>query len=70
MKNYGKVTRYEGISGNIKGNDGNDYLLLDKNIIPKGTEIRENDNVEFESEHYKTPEIEMNIATFVKVLKK
>lgn len=67
MKNYGKVTKYNGIYGNIKGVDGVDYKLLDKNIVDKNIEL--SDYVEFEKETFKTPEIEINIATFVKVLK-
>lgn len=68
MKKYGKVTKYNGIYGNIKGIDGIDYKLLDKNIVDKNIGLL--DNVEFEKETFKTPEIEINIATFVKVLKK
>ena len=68
MKNYGKVMEYNGVYGNIKGIDGIDYKLLDKNIIDKNIEIL--DNVEFENEIFKTPETEIYIARFVKVLKK
>lgn len=68
MKNYGKVINYNGVYGNIKGVDGIDYTLLDKNVIDK--DIKELDNVEFEKEYFKTPEIEINIARFVKLLKK
>lgn len=68
MKNYGKVMKYNGVYGNIKGYDGNDYKLLDKNVIDKNIKLL--DNVEFEKEIFKTPEIEINIARFVKVLKK
>ena len=70
MKKYGKVINYEGVSGNIKGIDGINYLLLDKNIIETDLNIKKDDNVEFESEYIKTPEVEINIAMFVKVLKK
>ena len=68
MKNYGKVTEYNGVYGNVKGIDGVDYKLLDKNVVDKN--IKLSDNVEFENEVFKTPEIEVNIARFVKVLKK
>jgi len=70
MKNYGRVVKYGGISGTIKGNDGKDYLLLDKNIVSKDVNIEPYDDVEFESDYHKTCEIEVNIARFVKVLKK
>ena len=59
---------YNGVYGNIKGIDGIDYKLLDKNIMDKNIEVL--DNVEFEKEIFKTPETEINIARFVKVLKK
>ena len=68
MKNYGKVMEYNGVYGYIKGIDGIDYKLLDKNIMDKNIEIL--DNVEFEKEIFKTPETEIYIARFVKVLKK
>lgn len=68
MKNYGKITEYNGAYGNIKGIDGKDYKLLDKNLIDKNATRL--DNVEFENETIKTPEVEVNIAKFVKVLKK
>lgn len=68
MKSYGKVMEYNGVYGNIKGIDGIDYKLLDKNIMDKNIEIL--DNVEFEKEIFKTPETEIYIARFVKVLKK
>ena len=48
MKNYGKVTEYNGLFGNIKGVDGIDYVLLDKNLVDKDVNVL--DNVEFEPE--------------------
>lgn len=68
MKNYGKVIEYNGIYGNVKGVDGVDYLLLKKNVIDSN--IKALDDVEFESEFFKTTETEANIARFVKVLRK
>ena len=35
MKLNGKITNYQGIAGNIKGVDGKDYILLDKNLVDK-----------------------------------
>ena len=63
MKNYGKVTEYNGLFGNIKGVDGVDYVLLDKNVNVL-------DNVEFEPEVFQTPEVEVQMARFVKSLTK
>lgn len=68
MKNYGKVIKYNGLYGQIKSIDGNSYTLLDKNIVDK--DIKESDNVEFESEAHKTPEVDLNVAKFVRTLKK
>ena len=68
MKNYGKVTKYNGLYGSIKGIDGIDYILLDKNLVDG--EVNVQDNVEFESELYKTPEVEVQMAMFVKSLTK
>lgn len=68
MKNHGKVTEYNGVYGNILGNDGNDYKLLDKNLMDENIQV--SDEVEFEAEDFKTPEIEIKIARFVRVLKK
>lgn len=68
MKKYGKIIDYNGVFGNIKGIDGSDYILLDKNLID--TDVSVLDNVEFESESYKTPEVEVQMAMFVKSLTK
>ena len=68
MKNYGKITKYNGVYGNIKGIDGNDYVLLDKHLLDRDVNVL--DNVEFESELYKTPEVEVQMATLVKSLSK
>lgn len=70
MKINGKITNYEGMAGNIKGVDGKDYILLDKNIVEQNEELKENDNVEFEPEYFKTPEVEINMARFIKTLKR
>ena len=68
MKTYGKVMEYNGTFGNIKGIDGNDYVLLNKNVIDKN--IKASNNVVFEGESLETPEVKINIARFVKILKK
>lgn len=68
LKKYGKVMTYNGMSGTIKGIDGKSYLLLDKNLIDK--DLNEFDNVQFESENYVTDEVDVELARFVKVLRK
>lgn len=65
---YGKVIKYNGVYGNIKGIDGKNYTLLDKNIMD--SKIKEGDDVEFEKEFFKTLEVEIYLARFVKLLKK
>ena len=67
MKNYGKVLEYNGVYGKVKGVDGNVYILLDKNIIDE--EIKESDDVEFDSEVLETTEITLSLARHVKVLR-
>lgn len=64
MKDYGKVIKYNGIYGTIKGMDGKDYNLLDKNVVDNN--LKTWDYVEFEKETIKTPEVNANIARFVK----
>ncbi len=68
MVNYGKITRYNGNHGNIKGIDGKDYTLLEKNLVDKDAVLY--DNVQFDGETITTPEVEVNMARFVKVLRK
>lgn len=69
MKNYGKIIKYNGVYGEIMGNDGSKYSLLDKDIIGDKNCL-ENELVEFEPESFKTPEVEINVARLVRVLKK
>ncbi len=68
MKIYGKINDYNGVYGSIIGEDGIKYTLLDKNIIDK--DIKINDKVEFENDVFKSSEVELNIARFVKIKEK
>lgn len=68
LKKYGKVVSYNGMNGTIKGIDGKSYLLLDKNLLDKDLILL--DNVQFESESYITDEVDVELARFVKVLRK
>lgn len=68
LKKYGKVVSYNGMNGTIKGIDGKSYLLLDKNLLDKDLNVL--DNVQFESENYVTDEVDVELARFVKVLRK
>ena len=69
MKTFGKIKKFDGYNGTIKGVDGKDYLLMKKEIIPP-TDMQINDNVYFEPDYFKTVETEENIARFVKRLEK
>ncbi len=68
IKKYGKVMSFNGLNGTIKGVDGKSYLLLDKNLIDK--DLVTFDNVQFESERFATDEVDVEVARFVKVLRK
>lgn len=69
MKIYGKVTDYNGDTGNIIGVDGKEYLVLEKDILDN-EKIQKNSAVIFTSEIFETPEYSRNIARFVKILKR
>ena len=63
MKNYGKITEYNGSNGYITSKDGIKYILLSQNILYDNAKI--GDYVSFKEEIYKTIEIEEKIATFI-----
>ena len=66
MKTFGKVIEYDGYTGTIKGTDGKNYLLLNKELEE---EIKENDYVSFDIDIYKDVEITKYIARFIKKIK-
>ncbi len=68
MKNYGKVISYNKVYGIIKSEDGNECVLLYKNVIDR--DIKENDEVEFELDSVNNNDTNLNIARFVRVLKR
>ena len=68
MKSYGKVESYNKVYGVITCEDGSKYVLLNSNVVDK--DIKEEDTVEFEKETINSGEVSMNIAMFVKVLRK
>ena len=68
MKTYGKVIEYDGYNGYIKGIDGNEYLLMESEIV--GNELKSDDNVSFEPDVFETPEYKENVARFVRKLEK
>lgn len=70
MKNYGIVTEYNGITGNIKGVDSIDYKFLKSDVIEKKVDFSENNHVEFESQKIEKSDFIFYRANYVKVLKK
>ena len=68
MKTFGKVKEYDGYNGIIKGVDGNNYILMSREITDK-KELKINDNVSFEPDFFETPETEAYIARFVTKIK-
>lgn len=64
MIKYGKITEYNGSSGEIVCSQGFKYILLEQNILYNKPKI--GDLVSFREEIYKTPEIYEKVATFIK----
>jgi hypothetical protein len=69
MKTFGKVKEFDGYNGYIKGIDGKDYLLMQRDISSE-EELHVDDKVYFEPDHFETVEIQEDIARFVKKLEK
>lgn len=68
MKTYGKVIEYDGYTGTIKGVDGNDYLLLDTEVMTK--DLAKDDYVSFDGEVYRDIEFTKYVARFIKKIEK
>ena len=68
MKSYGKVISYNKVHGIIKSEDGNECVLLYKNVVDE--DVKENDEVEFELESVNNNDTTLNIARYVRVLKR
>ena len=68
MKSYGKVFEYDGYVGTIIGVDGNNYMVLDTDLVDK--DIKKDDYVSFDVEVYKDIELTRYIARFVKRINK
>ena len=66
--NYGKIVEFDGNTGSITDINGENHLLLQHELKDKS--LKENDSVIFKAEEFKTPEINENVARFVKKLKK
>lgn len=68
MKTYGKVVDYDGFYGYIRAVDGQNYIVLDKDMLESN--LKQADYVEFLAEQYNTVETNINIARFVKKINK
>ena len=68
MKQYGKVTDFNGYNGYIKGIDGKDYLIMYKELLD--SDIKLNELVDFEPDIYETTEIKQYIARFIRPIQK
>lgn len=65
MKNIGIVKEYDGFYGKIVNLDGNEYILLNKEIMDNN-DINKLDVVSFVPENYQKDDIKENMARFVK----
>ena len=63
MKQIGKIIECDGFSGSLINEEGVKHIFSNEDLITK--DLKVNDIVIFESELYKTVEIEINIARFV-----
>lgn len=70
MKNYGVVTKYNGLSGNIKGIDAIDYKFLKEDLVQKEETFEVNKHVEFEPQIIEKPDFTFYRANYVKTLQK
>jgi hypothetical protein len=64
MKQIGKVIEFDGFSGALVSKDGIKHIFSNSDLTSKDLKI--NDLVTFDSELYKTIEIELYIARYVK----
>lgn len=68
MKQVGKIIEFDGFSGTLINKEGIKHVFSNADLI--STDLKVNDLVTFESELYKTVEVEVNIARFVKKYEK
>jgi len=68
MKQYGKVTDFNGFNGFIKGIDGKDYLIMNHELL--SNDIVLNDLVYFEPDIYESTELKQDIARFIRPIRK
>jgi len=63
-KIIGKIIEFDGFSGTVIDSDKTRYIFSNDDLLSK--DIKVNDIVTFEGESFKTVEVEINIARFVK----
>lgn len=67
-KSVGKVIDYNGSSGTIINEEGNKIIFSQNNVI--SNDLQEGDYVTYNTEVFKTIEVEEKIATFIKKVNK
>ena len=68
MKSIGKIIDFNGYNGSLIDNDKQEHIFTSDDLISK--EIKKNDIVSFDSELFKTVDIELYIARFIKKIEK
>ena len=64
-KAIGKILEFDGYSATLVDREGREYMVPNHEILGK---VEVNDIVTFEADVYKTVDVEINIARFVKKL--
>lgn len=67
MKKEGIIIDYNGFVGKIKSIEGEEYLMLRKDIIG---DVKEDDKVLFTPDLFKTIDYERQVARFIRKLEK
>lgn len=62
-KVIGKVVDYNGVNGFIVDKGNTRYIFTNKDLVSK--DVKVNDIVAFESELFKTVEVELHLARFI-----
>lgn len=68
MQSVGKIIEFDGYHGTLIDENNNEHIFSKDDLITK--EVNIHDIVSFESEIFKTVDIELHIARFVRTIKK
>ena len=69
MKEFGKVTEYDGYYGKITNQEGKEYTLFNKEVMDN-EQLDKYDVVSYVPEEYHNDLVDENIARFVKKIEK